>query len=173
LKLSELIASSFNCLILDEPTNHLDLPAREQLEEALEAFGGTLLVVSHDRYFNERVVDRFWILTPGGIEVWEDSIETYLMPEPKREEVKSEPKPSIESKATGTRRVNPWRVAEIEQEIEAIEIELFDLSEALEEVGSDHKELMRLNERIGVSTQKRDALIEEWMRAQGEGEDPS
>lgn len=173
LKLSELIAGSFNCLILDEPTNHLDLPAREQLEEALESFGGTVLVVSHDRYFNDRVVDRFWILTPGGIEVWEGPIETYLMPETEDAVVEVRASLAEEEGAPPARRMNPWKVAELEEEIEQVEIELFDLSEAVEEAGSDHLKLMRLHEKIRVSTEKRDGLIEAWMRAQGEGEDLS
>ena len=53
--LAELMAQGVNCLVLDEPTNHLDLEAIEQLESALAAYGGTTVVVSHDRRFLERV----------------------------------------------------------------------------------------------------------------------
>ena len=53
-----LMLSQANCLILDEPTNHLDIPAVEVLEGALEAFDGTIVAVSHDRYFLERIADR-------------------------------------------------------------------------------------------------------------------
>jgi ATP-binding cassette subfamily F protein 3 len=53
-----------NLLVMDEPTNHLDIPARETLEEALCAFDGTLLVVSHDRYFLDRVVTKLFHLDP-------------------------------------------------------------------------------------------------------------
>ncbi len=173
LRLSELIASSFNCLLLDEPTNHLDLPAREQLEEALETFGGTLLVVSHDRYFNDRVVDRFWILTPDGIEEWEGVIEDYLALDSKEVHPANKATKAKVGREPGAQGVNPWRVAELEKEIESLEIELFELSEAVEEAGSDHHKLMRLNEKIGVSNRRREALIEAWMRAQGEGEDSS
>jgi ATPase subunit of ABC transporter with duplicated ATPase domains len=49
------MAEGVNCLVLDEPTNHLDLPAIEQLEQALESYDGTLLLVSHDRWFLDRV----------------------------------------------------------------------------------------------------------------------
>jgi ATPase subunit of ABC transporter with duplicated ATPase domains len=58
LQLARLMHAQVNFLLLDEPTNHLDLEACEQLEEMLEAFDGTLLVISHDRYFLDRLVDR-------------------------------------------------------------------------------------------------------------------
>jgi ATPase subunit of ABC transporter with duplicated ATPase domains len=62
------MATGTNCLILDEPTNHLDLPAIEQLEEALERFEGTLLVVSHDRWLLETLsVDRTWVVADGQV----------------------------------------------------------------------------------------------------------
>ena len=53
-----LMLSAANCLILDEPTNHLDIPAVETLEAALETYDGTVIAVSHDRYFLDRIADR-------------------------------------------------------------------------------------------------------------------
>jgi len=67
LVLACLIAHRPNVLILDEPTNHLDLPAREALEQALEEFEGTLIFVSHDRYFVERLATRVWELDGGSL----------------------------------------------------------------------------------------------------------
>jgi ATPase subunit of ABC transporter with duplicated ATPase domains len=68
--LAQYSAQGVNCLVLDEPTNHLDLPAIEQLEQALDTFGGTLLVVTHDRRLLESVaLDRTIELgaaTPAG-----------------------------------------------------------------------------------------------------------
>jgi len=58
LQLARIMAMKPNFLILDEPTNHLDIPAREAVEEALEDYRGTLLVVSHDRYFLDKIVNR-------------------------------------------------------------------------------------------------------------------
>ena len=68
LMLCKLVLSEPDLLILDEPTNHLDIPSREHLEEALEDFNGTLLTVSHDRYFLDRIADRLLVLgvEPGG-----------------------------------------------------------------------------------------------------------
>jgi ATP-binding cassette subfamily F protein 3 len=60
LVLLKLVLDGANCLVLDEPTNHLDIAAREAVEEALEAFDGTVLVVSHDRYFVREIASRIW-----------------------------------------------------------------------------------------------------------------
>ena len=67
LRLCMLMDESINLLILDEPTNHLDIASREWLEEAVEAFDGTLLFVSHDRYFINRFATRIWELADGTI----------------------------------------------------------------------------------------------------------
>lgn len=74
LTLAKLILSKINLLILDEPTNHLDIDSREALEEALTGFDGTLICVSHDRYFVRRLATRFILLWDGR---WRDVISTY------------------------------------------------------------------------------------------------
>ena len=66
LTLSKLILSDVNLLILDEPTNHLDIESREALESALEAFDGTVVTVSHDRYFIEKLATRLMDFLPNG-----------------------------------------------------------------------------------------------------------
>ncbi len=65
LTLAKLILSHMNLLILDEPTNHLDIPSREALEAALDGFDGTLLIISHDRYFIDRLASRIFELSDG------------------------------------------------------------------------------------------------------------
>lgn len=67
LTLAKLILSGMNLLILDEPTNHLDIQSREALENALEAFDGTLIAVSHDRYFIKKLATRVIEISGGGI----------------------------------------------------------------------------------------------------------
>jgi ATP-binding cassette subfamily F protein 3 len=64
VRLAQLLVDRPNVLVLDEPTNHLDIASREALESALAAFEGTLLCVSHDRYFLDQVAQRLWVLTP-------------------------------------------------------------------------------------------------------------
>src|SRR4029079_5413468 len=67
LALAKLIYSRVNVLVLDEPTNHLDIPSREALEEALDAFEGTILTISHDRYFLDRVASQILALDGEGL----------------------------------------------------------------------------------------------------------
>jgi ATP-binding cassette subfamily F protein 3 len=76
--LAQLAALDANFLVLDEPTNHLDLWARDALERAMLQFDGTLLFVSHDRYFLNRVADHLLVVEPGRFRVIEGNYETYL-----------------------------------------------------------------------------------------------
>jgi ATP-binding cassette subfamily F protein 3 len=73
LQLARLVHEKVNFLILDEPTNHLDLQACEQLEEMLVEFDGTLLVISHDRFFLERLVDRVVEVRERGLHLFRGS----------------------------------------------------------------------------------------------------
>ena len=75
--LMKLILKKANFLILDEPTNHLDIYSREVLEEALEDYEGTILVVSHDRYFLEGIVNTIYEVTEEGAEKFKGDYEAY------------------------------------------------------------------------------------------------
>ena len=65
-------------LIMDEPTNHLDIDAKEVLEEALDAYTGTVILVSHDRYLLKKVCGRIFEITPGSVEEFDGGFEGYL-----------------------------------------------------------------------------------------------
>jgi ATP-binding cassette subfamily F protein 3 len=75
--LAYLSALDANLLVLDEPTNHLDLWARESLERALRKFNGTVIFVSHDRYFVNQVADHLLVVEPGRFRVIEGNYDTY------------------------------------------------------------------------------------------------
>jgi len=78
LQLARLMRSDVNFLLLDEPTNNLDIPSAEVLEAALEEFNGTVLVISHDRYFLDRIVDRVVALEDGVLVEAEGGYSDYL-----------------------------------------------------------------------------------------------
>ncbi len=78
VRLASLILADPEILILDEPTNHLDIPSCEVLEEALLNFGGTIIVVSHDRYFLDRIVDRLMVIRRGGHAIYNGNYSFYI-----------------------------------------------------------------------------------------------
>ena len=96
LRLCMLMDEEINFLILDEPTNHLDIASREWIEEAVEAFDGTLLFVSHDRYFINRFATRVWELSDGTINDYPMGFAQYRAA--KAEEKKPAPAPAQKKK---------------------------------------------------------------------------
>ena len=84
LVLLKLVLDGANCLVLDEPTNHLDIMARETVEAALTAFDGTVLVVSHDRYFINEIADRIWELEDHRVCDYKGNYDFYLEEKAKR-----------------------------------------------------------------------------------------
>src|SRR5262249_18749554 len=89
--LAKLVAQGVNVLVLDEPTNHLDLWACEALEEGLKAFEGTVIVVSHDRYFLNQVADLLIVLdAQGGSQVIHGNYDTYELMRAQQEEARKE-----------------------------------------------------------------------------------
>jgi len=78
VRLATLILKEPRLLVLDEPTNHLDIPSREVLENALRGFAGTIIVVSHDRYLLDRIVDRLLVLRRSGHAIYEGNYSYYI-----------------------------------------------------------------------------------------------
>ncbi len=78
LQLARLMLTRPNLLVLDEPTNNLDIPSAEVLEETIGEYDGAVFVVSHDRYFLDRVVDRIAELGPGGVTEYTGGYTDYL-----------------------------------------------------------------------------------------------
>jgi ATP-binding cassette subfamily F protein 3 len=88
--LARLLLSDPHLLVLDEPTNHLDIAAVEWLEGYLSNWDGTALLVSHDRYFVDKVVDNIWEMSPAGIEVFRGNYSAYLMHRQERWEMRKQ-----------------------------------------------------------------------------------
>jgi ATP-binding cassette, subfamily F, member 3 len=137
--LAKLVAQGVNVLILDEPTNHLDLWACDALEQALLDFDGTAIVVSHDRYFLNRVVDLLLVFEDDGkVRIIYGNYDTYermrLLQEPAKAEtpakVKEESRPT--NKPVKRKRQFPYRkVEDLEAEIAGEETRVQQLEAAL------------------------------------------
>lgn len=101
VRLATLILQSPDVLILDEPTNHLDIPSREALEEALDSFTGTIIAVSHDRYFLDRVIERLLVIRPEGHTLYAGNYSFYVEQlERAKEQARTE---TAKQPATGSR----------------------------------------------------------------------
>jgi ATP-binding cassette subfamily F protein 3 len=129
--LARLTLTPANLLLLDEPTNHLDIPAREALEEVLDAYGGTLLLVSHDRALIDNLATQVWVVEKGQLTVfpgnWSEYVEfrdRTVQEETKEREEAGRPRaerrrgPTPEEKR---RREQAARLAALEKEIAALE----------------------------------------------------
>ena len=149
LALAVLVASGSNFLVLDEPTNHLDLESREALEAALEAFPGTILLVSHDRALLDAVADRTAAIEDGTIHLYDGGWADYVRVREERAAAEQAASSAAEErpprpKATRTPAKRPARprrerdpIAEIEARIEAQEKLVGDLESRLAEDWAD------------------------------------
>lgn len=137
LALATIMAVKPNFLILDEPTNHLDIPSREALESALEDYTGTLLVVSHDRFFLDTVINKTLYLENGGITTY---LGNYSYFESKKQEMSQVVEPSKRPgkqlrQQPERRRVNPLVIKKIKEEIEVLERDLIKIENSLKSSG--------------------------------------
>lgn len=165
LKLCLLMQNESNFLILDEPTNHLDIASREWIEEAVEGFRGTLLFVSHDRYFLNRFANRVWEMEGGGVVDFDGSFEEYSawkekIAAPRQPKAVKPPK---EVKSAVKLDDNPLKRQKLlESRIEEAEARASALEEAMEEAGTDAEKLAELYCEKEALRKETDALYEEW-----------
>jgi ATP-binding cassette, subfamily F, member 3 len=139
LSLAIVVASGANVLILDEPTNHLDLDAREALEDALQAFEGAVLLVSHDRALLDAVGSRTVAFEEGRLHSYQGGWAEYARVREERREAEAAPKRPARAKPTGNGRATRSgpsknavrRVAELEREVERAEATLAAVEDEL------------------------------------------
>ena len=169
LRLCMLMDEKINLLILDEPTNHLDIASREWVECAIEEYEGTLLFVSHDRYFVDKFATRIWELEDGSIKDYPCGYAKYrslkenaaIRPIPQTEKpVKKErPAPKTDTKALEK------EVRRLEREIEKQEQAVAALDEQLVAAATDYKELLRLTEEKQSAEATLTELMTRWEAA--------
>ncbi|MBR5524263.1 MAG: ABC-F family ATP-binding cassette domain-containing protein [Clostridia bacterium] len=176
LLLLKLMLAGDNLLLLDEPTNHLDIASREALEDALADYEGTILAVSHDRYFINKMATRVVCMTPTELKTVGADYDAYaaLLRQPTQPAAEEKPVKVNEYKLRKERESTIRRlqtaVRRAEETIASLEQEIDDLNRLLEspEVGADYARLTELTARL---EQKNDALaaqMEAWEQSQTE-----
>lgn len=170
LKLCILMDDEVNLLILDEPTNHLDIASREWIEEAVESYDGTLLFVSHDRYFINRFATRVWELENGVITDYPMGFARYRQVKALEAQNKIDHTPKAVKEKTVTEKPKPNRSAQqarrqltiCEKEISAQETAIAEIEQRLEEAGGDYERYSEIYKEKEAAEQKLSELMEKW-----------
>ena len=177
INLLKLMLSKSNLLLLDEPTNHLDIPSREALENAILNYDGTLIVISHDRYFLNKVISRIIELKEDGLSEYLGNYSYYI--DKKNNPERFDMDIQIASGKTKTQineekkkkrssekeeRAKRARIRQVETDIANLEEKLSSLNNDLcdEKIYSNPKESERTNREISETQSKVDLLYEEW-----------
>ena len=166
LRLCMLMDEKINLLVLDEPTNHLDVASREWVECAIDEYEGTLIFVSHDRYFVDKFATRVWELEnssirdyPCGYAKYRSIKEHEVMQQ--RQLPKKKEKPP---KTAGSKELEKT-VRRLEREIDAMERRIADLDVRLEAAATDYQELLRLTAERQEAETSLEALLSQWEEA--------
>ena len=163
--LAKLMLTKANLLVLDEPTNHLDIPACEVLEQALADYPGTLLIVSHDRYFLDRVIDRLLMLQDGACISHAGNYSDYQAsrsaPAPSPAAKPRKKSPPAPPRRRGVQRRTPGsierEIGQVEAEIAALQIEMETRHDP-----SDWQQLADISSRKEDASERLQHLLQEW-----------
>ncbi|MBN1658875.1 MAG: ABC-F family ATP-binding cassette domain-containing protein [Anaerolineae bacterium] len=177
--LARLVLERANFLLLDEPTNHLDIASQEVLEEVLDEFTGTILLVTHDRYLVDRLASQLWIVHPetAALEVFEGGWAEYQQlragdngdgPPRESKEKWSEEEREVRRQAQRARReeeARQQRIADLEAEIHALEHQLQALQDEIE-TATAAQQAMRIHE-LGTLYAELDTQLQECLEQWG------
>ncbi len=171
LLLLKLMLARHNLLLLDEPTNHLDITSREALEQALVSYTGTVLVVSHDRYFINRMADRILRLTHDGCTSYVGNYDAYAEKcrEQTAPEQKTVPTPQkinsyqLQKEQASKKRKLTTQLSRTEQAIEELETAIADLQTQLSAGNTaDYEQLMQMTAALDERQQELDEKMLLW-----------
>ncbi len=164
LQLTRLLMDSPNVLLLDEPTNDFDIETLTELEDLLDSYGGTLIVISHDRYFLERVCDRFvGLLGDGALRDLPRGVDQYLEQRADSlQQSNSEAKPKEASSAAEQRQFKKDLVR-VERQIQKSKEKIAELEAAQESAAFDPAELLRISEEVENQRTELNTREEEWL----------
>lgn len=173
LALAILTLEGSNFLMLDEPTNHLDIPAQEALQEVLENFSGTILLVSHDRYLIDRLATEIWELHEGHLSVFSGTYREYILKrvpvEPTtqpRQKLLLAPKPLVRDNSKETRK-RVQTLSRLEDRIRQQEAVIQQLSTELQKAGASsetqaYERTHQLSWEVAQAQVTLDNLLAEW-----------
>lgn len=173
VSLLKLMLEGSNLLLLDEPTNHLDSSSREQLETTLQNYDGTMLIISHDRYFINKLATRILALDKNGMTEYLGNYDYYLerTSESKKAEAVSEEKEAkkpndytLEKQRRARERKLKNDIKKAEQLIETLDLEIAGLNDELQkdEVVSDFEKLTELTEKLEEKQSELEKAYENW-----------
>ncbi|MDD9739053.1 MAG: ABC-F family ATP-binding cassette domain-containing protein [Marinovum algicola] len=165
-RLSLLLATldAPHLLILDEPTNHLDIESREALVEALTAYGGAVILVSHDMHLLSMVADRLWLVSDGGVKPFDDDLEAY------RKLLLSSDKPAKSDKPKPAKKDEAPRRATREK-LMALRAEVRKCEDRVEKITDMHGKLSRKLADPAIYDAAKTAELAEWNRKFAEVEE--
>ena len=175
VELCKLMLKNASLLLLDEPTNHLDIPAMEALEDALSRYQGTMLVVSHDRYFINKLAGRIAVLASCGMEHTLGNYDDYLA-QKERQEQKTEAAQEkkhvqnaykLQKERDAAVRALKGRISRLERDIGGKEAEAGELERQLEDpaVASDYLRIQEIANALQICKNDIEALLREWEKA--------
>ncbi|MGW8249352.1 MAG: ribosomal protection-like ABC-F family protein, partial [Anaerolineales bacterium] len=172
LALAKLTLTDANLLLLDEPTNHLDIPSQEILQEVLQDYQGTILLVSHDRYLIDALGTQIWEIEPdeGSMRVFDGDYTRYRAQREAEKAALSEARQQAQDarrlerpeRPTGEERRRKARLKEVEGQIAALENRLAVLSRQLEKPPADPAKVQRLGGEFVRVQDEMENLLEEW-----------
>ena len=166
LQLTRLLMDSPNVLLLDEPTNDFDVETLTALEDLLDSFGGTLLVISHDRYFLERVCDRFvGLLGDAKLRDLPGGIDEYLKLRANSGQFSNSSAPKVKTSNIIEIKELKKEIAKYERQISKIDVEILELEKKQEELAFDHEKLKATMEELTASVEKKSEVEELWLEA--------
>jgi len=169
LQLTRLLMGSPNVLLLDEPTNDFDVETLTSLEDLLDSFAGTLVVISHDRYFLERTCDKFvGLLGNGTLRDLPRGIDEYLELRKAMLSNKTPIQKLTNSSNLAEIRLLKKNIAKYEKQIQKLSQEELELNSRLGESAFDHEALVRLTNKIDKVRELKFSIEEEWINASAE-----
>ena len=166
LQLTRLLMDSPNVLLLDEPTNDFDVETLTALEDLLDSFGGTLLVISHDRYFLERVCDRFvGLLGDSKLRDLPGGIDEYLKLRANSNQPITSAAPKVKSSNIAEIKEARKEIAKYERQIAKLEIQIQELESKQIELAFDHEKLAQNMEELLKLSEEKSVIEESWLLA--------